>query len=155
MNTWRALGIHHGYNKPDDGSYDTPALITYAPTCFMLIESKVFNTVGLMDEKYFAYYDDTDFVYRACNLGYSMYYEPALTVLHKVSSSTGGDSAFYVYYSNRNKIYFIRKNFSGLLKYVALAYTFFTRIFYYIRFDKIKRKKLVQAISDGFKIPLN
>ncbi len=155
MNKWRALGIHYGDGKDDAAEYNVARHITYAPTCFMLIESSVFKKIGLMDEKYFAYYDDTDFVFRACKSGYKMYYEPAITVLHKVSSSTGGDSSFYVYYSNRNKIYFIRKNLKGLVKYFAILYTFFTRIFYYIRFDKVQRKKLVQALSDGFKIPVS
>ena len=141
MNQWRALGIHFGDGKKDAPEYNKAKYITYAPTCFMLIESSVFKTVGLMDEKYFAYYDDTDFVFRALKAGYKMYYEPSLTVLHKVSSSTGGDSTFYVYYSNRNKIYFSRKNLEGIVRYFALFYTLFTRIFYYIRFDAAQRKK--------------
>ena len=155
MNKWRALGIHYGDGKDDATEYNIAKYITYAPTCFMLIESSVFKTVGLMDEKYFAYYDDTDFVFRALKAGYQMYYEPTLTVLHKVSSSTGDDSTFYVYYSNRNKIYFIRKNLKGFVEYFAILYTFFTRIFYYIRFDKAQRKKIIQALSDGFKIPVS
>ena len=154
MNKWRALGTHYGFNKEDAPQYNIAKYITYAPTCFMLVESSVFKKTGLMDEKYFAYYDDTDFVFRACREGYRMYYEPAITVLHKVSSSTGGDTSFYVYYSNRNKIYFIRKNLKGFVKYFAILYTFFTRIFYYLRFDKVQREKLMQALKDGFKIPL-
>lgn len=154
MNKWRALGIHYGFNKKDGPQYNVPKHITYAPTCFMLVESSVFKKVGLMDEKYFAYYDDTDFVYRACQKGYKLYYEPAVTILHKVSSSTGGDSTFYVYYSNRNKLYFIRKNFKGFIKYFAIFYTFFTRIFYYLRFDNVRRKKLIDGLKDGFQMPL-
>ena len=154
MNKWRALGIHYGDGKADAPEYNIVKYITYAPTCFMLIESSVFKTVGMMDEKYFAYYDDTDFVFRALKAGYKMYYEPAVTVLHKVSSSTGGDSTFYVYYSNRNKIYFSRKNLKGVVKYFAILYSLFTRILYYIRFDAAQRKKLVQALKDGFKMPI-
>jgi len=155
MNKWRALGIHYGDGMDDAPEYNIAKYITYAPTCFMLIESSVFKKVGMMDEKYFAYYDDTDFVFRALKAGYKMYYEPVITVLHKVSSSTGGDSTFYVYYSNRNKIYFSRKNLKGIVKYFAILYTLFTRIFYYIRFDAAQRKKLVQALKDGFKIPVS
>ncbi len=155
MNKWRALGIHYGYNKEDAPEYSVPKHITYAPTCFMLVESSVFEKVGLMDEKYFAYYDDTDFVYRACEKGYRLYYEPAITILHKVSSSSGGDSSlFYIYYSNRNKLYFIRKNYSGFMKHFAIGYTFFTRITYYLRFNKEQRKKLVQALKDGMNYPV-
>lgn len=154
MNKWRALGIHYGYNKVDSPVYDVPQYITYAPTCFILVERSVFDKIGLMDAKYFAYYDDTDFIYRAVEQGYKLYYEPAVTILHKVSSSTGGDTTFYVYYSNRNKLYFIRKNYSGFLKYFAIGYTFFTRIFYYLRFNAEQRKKLVQALKDGMNYPV-
>ena len=154
MNKWRALGIHYGDGKNDAPEYNVAKYITYAPTCFMMVESSVFKTVGLMDAKYFAYYDDTDFVFRACEQGFKMYYEPVLTVLHKVSSSTGSNPTFYIYYSNRNKIYFIRKNLKGIVKFTALCITLFTRILYYLRFDKERRSKLVQALRDGFHMPL-
>jgi len=154
MNKWRALGVHYGDGKSDAPEYNVAKYITYAPTCFMFVESSVFKTIGLMDAKYFAYYDDTDFVFRAINAGYKMYYEPALTVLHKVSSSTGSNPAFYVYYSNRNKIYFIRKNLKGIVKLYAFFHTFFTRFFYYLKFDKQNKQKLLQGLKDGFRVPL-
>ncbi|NCU04762.1 MAG: glycosyltransferase family 2 protein [Chitinophagaceae bacterium] len=154
MNKWRALGIHYGYNKPDSAEYNSAKYITYAPTCYMLVERSVFDKVGMMDEKYFAYYDDTDFVYRSLNKGFKMYYDPSVTIIHKVSHSSGGDSSFYIFYSNRNKLYFIRKNFSGFLKWFAIGYTFFTRIFYWLRFNKEQRKKLIQALKDGMTYPV-
>lgn len=154
MNQWRALGIHYGDGKDDAPEYNKARYITYAPTCFMMIESSVFKTVGLMDAKYFAYYDDTDFVFRAIKAGYKMYYEPALTVLHKVSSSTGSNPTFYVYYSNRNKIYFIRKNLKGIVKLVAFATTLLTRTWYYIKFNKERKSKLWQALQEGFRMPV-
>lgn len=155
MNKWRALGIHYGYNKADAAIYNVPKHITYAPTCYMLVDVSVFQKIGMMDEKYFAYYDDTDFVFRACSAGYKLYYDPSVTIIHKVSHSSGGDSTFYIYYSNRNKLYFIRKNFSGFLKYFAIGYTFFTRIFYYLRFSSSQRKKLLEALKEGMAYPVS
>lgn len=154
MNKWRALGLHYGFNKPDAEEYNVAKYITYAPTCYMLVERSVFDKIGLMDEKYFAYYDDTDFVFRACVAGYKLYYDPSVTIVHKVSHSSGGDSTFYIYYSNRNKLYFIRKNFSGFQKYFAIGYTFITRIFFWLRFTKEQRKKLVQALREGLVYPV-
>jgi GT2 family glycosyltransferase len=122
----------------------------------MLIDKKVFEKAGLMDEKYFAYYDDTDFVIRAGKSGYTVYYEPSVYILHKVSSSSGGaDSLFYIYYSNRNKIYFARKNLKGLVKYFAISSAVLIRFFYLFRYDRMKRKKLIQAIKDGFRYPVS
>lgn len=152
MDRWRALGVHYGYNKKDEPKYNVAKHVTYSPTCFMLIKREVFDTTGIMDEKYFAYYDDTDFVLRATRLGYKIWYEPSLELLHKVSSSVGTNSPFYVYYSNRNKIYFIRKNFKGLHRYFALLYTLVSRIAFWLGFDKARKQKLAQGLKDGFKM---
>jgi GT2 family glycosyltransferase len=154
MDIQRALGVHYGDGKEDGPEFNSPKYITYAPTCFMLIKKEVFEKIGFMDEKYFAYYDDTDFVFRAIAAGIKMFYEPSVYVLHKVSSSAGTNSPFYVYYSNRNKIYFIRKNFKGINKYFSILYTFFARIVFYFKYDKTRKKKLIEGLRDGFKIPI-
>lgn len=152
----RALGVHFGMGKADRPEFNIPRHITYAPTCFLMVNASTFENVGYMDEKYFAYYDDTDFVMRAIKLGYSLWYEPSLTVLHKVSSSSGGDtSPFYIYYSNRNKIYFIRKNYTGVRKFALLGYTFLSRMLFYVKFKGIARKKLIEGLKNGFKISLH
>jgi GT2 family glycosyltransferase len=149
MDRWRALGVHDGYDKDDSSKFNQPHHISYAPTCFMLISGDVFKRIGFMDERYFAYYDDTDFVWRALKAGIKIYYEPSVSILHKVSSSSANDSTFYIFYSNRNKVYFIRKNLHGIRRYFALFYTFLSRTLFYLKFNKEKRKKLVQGIREG------
>lgn len=154
IDRWRALGVHYGYHKEDARHYNVARHVGYAPTCFMLIKKNVFEKVGLMDEQYFAYYDDTDFILRATKLGYKIFYEPRLVIFHKVSSSAGADSPFYVYYSNRNKIYFIRKNLKGFQRYFSILYTLTSRLIFFIRYDKARKQKLVQGLKDGFRMQL-
>lgn len=105
---------HTGLKEEDRGQYDVTRQISYAPTCFMLIDAAVFKRVGEMDEKYFVYYDDTDFVWRAVKQGKErMVYIPASRLWHKESVSVGGQmSDFAITYMNRNAVYFARKNFS-------------------------------------------
>lgn len=156
MDNWRALGVHYNEDNLQKEKLTISKHITYAPTCFMFIKKEIFDTIGIMDEKYFAYCDDTDFVYRACKEGFKLYYESSLTILHKVSSSSGGDnSLFYIYYSNRNKIYFIRKNYKGFRKYFSLFYTLLSRSYFYLKFDKERRVSLLKAIRAGFSMPIN
>lgn len=153
MDNWRALGVHYGYGKADAPKYNVGQYISYAPTCFMIIAKEVFEKAGYMDERYFAYYDDTDFVLRATKAGFKLYYEPSVSILHKVSSSGGGDlSAFYIYYSNRNKIYFIRKNLRGFKRFFAISYTLTARLFFWLKFNKAQKKELVKGLKDGFKM---
>ena len=55
---------HLGIGQPDLGQYNHLKYSDYAPTCFVLFDSKVFSEIGFMDEAYFVYFDDTDFFYR-------------------------------------------------------------------------------------------
>ncbi|TWR31178.1 glycosyltransferase family 2 protein [Mucilaginibacter pallidiroseus] len=145
--------IHVGEDEIDNGQYNTNAYYKYAPTCFMLISKQVFDKVGYMDERYFVYFDDTDFIYRAVNNGYKVLYVGKLEVLHKVSSTTGGyETPFGVYYTTRNRIFFIRKNLTMLTKVVALSYTLFTRIIKALRYDKQQLVQLKQGIKDGLEL---
>jgi len=106
-----------------------------------------------MDESYFVYYDDTDFIYRAVNKGYKIFYMPDLEVMHKVSSSTGGsESLFTIYYTNRNRVYFLRKNFKGVKKLLPLVYTLVTRVGKSLVYDKKQRESMWKAVFAGFKM---
>ena len=149
----KALGVHYGMKQKDAAQFNQARYVTYAPTCFLMVKTSVVEQIGLMDEKYFAYYDDTDFVYRAVKKGMKIWYQPSLQLMHKVSSSSGGDdSMFYIYYGNRNKLYFIKKHFKGVHKLYLYAYYLLTRFFYYLQFDGSKKKQLLKATTDGFKM---
>lgn len=156
IDNFKALGVHYGMKQKDTPSLNQPKYVTYAPTCFLAVHRSVIEAIGVMDERYFAYYDDTDFVLRAVRKGFKVWYEPSLYLSHKVSSSSGGDdSLFYIYYGNRNKLIFIRKHFSGLHKMYLFTYYLVVRfLFYYLKLDKERKKQLVKATKDGFKLPL-
>jgi GT2 family glycosyltransferase len=152
----KAIGVHYGMKQKDTPSLNEARYVTYAPTCYLAVHRSIIDEVGLMDERYFAYYDDTDFVLRALHLGYRIWYEPALHINHKVSSSSGGDdSLFYIYYGNRNKLIFIRKHYKGLHKLYLFTYYFIVRFFfYYLRFDPQRKRQLIKAAKDGLALPL-
>ena len=55
----------------------------------MLIRREVFESVGLMDEQYFLYYEETDFCLQALKAGWSCWYVPQSRVKHISGQSTG------------------------------------------------------------------
>jgi GT2 family glycosyltransferase len=68
-----------------------------------------------MDERYFVYADDVDFMYRALRSGVKLVYLHDAKLLHKVGYLTGGeDSAFSTFYGTRNRIFFLLKHFGVL-----------------------------------------
>jgi len=146
---------HYGIKELDRGQFDRQTHVGYAPTCFMMIASQVFGRVGRMDEQFFVYYDDTDFVWRMNRAGIRIRYVPESIVLHKVSTSTGGErSPFTLYYTNRNRIYFIRKNLRGWRKVFALSYMMATRMPRLGLLPPALGKRGWRGVADGFKMNL-
>jgi GT2 family glycosyltransferase len=86
----------------------------YASTCCLLVAPVVFRTAGLMDPDYFVYFDDVDFAVRANRKGFQYWVTPAVTLLHKANSLTGGtESPFALKWGSRNWVLISRKNHSG------------------------------------------
>lgn len=153
INAWTVRSPHYGIDQIDRGQCDAAKHVGYAPTCFMLLDVTVLQTVGQMDEQYFVYYDDTDFVWRMTSLGVRIRYVSETVVLHKVSSSTGGGhSPFSIYYTNRNRTYFIRKNLRGFRKVVALGYFLLTRIPQLGRMPRGLASRGWQGVKDGLRM---
>lgn len=124
----------YGIGKEDQGQFQKTKFVTYAPTCFMIIKKQVFSTIGLMDENYFVYFDDTDFVYRAIKKNHKILYFPDSVIYHNESTSTGKMSDFSIRFLSRNLIYFSLKNYSILYAFYILSlnvlYTLFVLCFF-------------------------
>lgn len=106
--------------------------------CCMMIHTNIIKKVGLLDETYFMYCEDTDFSIRLKRNGFEMLMVPEAKLWHKVSSSTGGDeSAFSLYYMTRNRLNYVKKYRKDLLP-TAYAFSIITR---YIRAFQYKMRK--------------
>jgi GT2 family glycosyltransferase len=57
----------------------------------MLIRRTALDTVGLLDEGFFLYWDETEFCLRLRQNGWMLAAAPESKVLHKVNASTGGN----------------------------------------------------------------
>jgi GT2 family glycosyltransferase len=72
-----------------------PAMVDWVAGASMLIRHSVIEDIGLMDERYFLYFEETDFCLQALNLGWEAWYVPSSRIIHYVGQSTGvvsGDS---------------------------------------------------------------
>jgi GT2 family glycosyltransferase len=128
---WAGLRVRHrGADTLDSGKYGEAVQVNYAPTCCILFRREVFGTVGLMDEAYFVYVDDLDFLYRAWKRGLKLFYVPGAKLWHKVSALTGAESPFSVRYNTRNRAYFSAKHLRGLA-YILTSVSFLA--WYYVQ----------------------
>ena len=104
-------GAHVGYGELDQGQHDSSCRIDFAPMCCMLIHRSVFDAVGLLDEAFFVYYEDTDYCWRMREHRIALGYWPHESLVHLVGGSTGGiDSPFTSFMAARNRLFFIKKH---------------------------------------------
>lgn len=68
---------------------EAPLEIDWVSGAFMMVRSAVFDDVGLLDESYFLYYEETDFILRAKRAGWSCWHVPQSRVVHLVGQSSG------------------------------------------------------------------
>jgi GT2 family glycosyltransferase len=61
---------------------------------FMMIRRETLAEVGLLDERYFMYAEDLDFCYRAKQMGWEVWYNAAVTILHYKGQSSQQRSKF-------------------------------------------------------------
>ncbi len=66
-----------------------PTRVDWLPGAALLIRRNVFETIGLMDESYFLYYEETDFCLTAARAGVECWYYPHARVMHIAGQSTG------------------------------------------------------------------
>lgn len=133
--------------------------ITFVSGCAMMISEKVFNDIGVLDDSYFMYYEDTDFCAKASEKGYKLLYQPKSVIYHKISASSGGDlSPFVLYWSTKNRIKFKNKFAYKVSKKNSIYFDVFnlisriTRIVIYIfKGDTKKAKAILKGYVDGIK----
>ena len=111
-----------GFGEEDNGQYDTPHSTPYAHGAAMMIKRGVIDEVGLMPECYFLYYEELDWSMMITQAGYEIWYEPACTIYHKESQSTGQNSPLRTYYITRNRLLLVKRNWNGISKYLSYCY---------------------------------
>lgn len=71
------------------GIADQPGPSDWVSGAAMMIRREVFDSIGLMDEDYFMYYEEVDFTARAARAGFSCWYVPASRVVHLIGQASG------------------------------------------------------------------
>lgn len=111
-----------GFGEDDHGQYDTPHPAPYAHGAAMMVKREVIDKAGFMPECYFLYYEELDWSMMIRRAGYDIWYEPACTIYHKESQTTGQASALRTYYVTRNRLLFVRRNNRSHTRYVTYLY---------------------------------
>ena len=146
-----------GCGEEDNGQYDTAHPTPYAHGAAMMVKREVIEKVGMMPNCYFLYYEELDWSMMIRRAGYEIWYEPACTVFHKESQTTGQQSPLKTYYITRNRLLFAQRNINGGEKYLTYIYIIglvaVRDILKYLCKGQINMAKAVmKGIKDFFKL---
>ncbi len=117
-------GLSIGRGRLEKGDrYNEEAEVFFASDCACLYRREMLEDIGLYDEDFFAYADETDMGWRAQLAGWKCAYNPGAIVYHFHSASAGSYSPFKAFLVERNRIWLAVKSFPISLLFFGQFYT--------------------------------
>lgn len=117
---------HYGNLKPaKKKKYSTPQKVFSNLGAAMMIRKSIIDDIGLFDEDFWCYYEETDFCHRMWLSGFEVWYYPVAVCFHAKGGTSGIYKQTYIQYHNyKNKLRSFLKNFS-LLHLIYILPVFF------------------------------
>ncbi|MBI4570588.1 MAG: glycosyltransferase family 2 protein [Chloroflexi bacterium] len=148
------LGLfrHTYHGKPDGPATRQRRELQTASFCCILLPARAFEAAGPLDERFFMYYEETDFLRRALARGYRLLYVPEAVVYHRESASSGGGwmTPFKQYYATRNRLYLVRKHARSRVRFAGFTLYFWaTRVPYLLRYALSGQRAMLKATLLG------
>jgi GT2 family glycosyltransferase len=98
------------FYETDDGQYSQLEEVFAACGASLLMRRSMVNEVGLLDDDFFIYYEDTDLSWRARLHGWKVVYSPEAYVRHIHCGTNTEWSPLFNYLTGRNRLAMVFKN---------------------------------------------
>lgn len=99
-------GSNHGVDEIDEGQFEKVYETDFTTGCCMIVPKRVIEDVGMLDENYYLYLEDSDWCRRIKRKGYKILYTPYGHLWHKVSQSSTVGGELNDYFITRNRLLF-------------------------------------------------
>jgi hypothetical protein len=96
--------FHLGKNEEDRGQYRDPHEVGWISGCAILVRRAVVEQVGAFDERFFIYWEETEWCIRTRKAGWRIVHVPAARVWHKGVQRDYQPKPSVTYYSTRNRL---------------------------------------------------
>lgn len=121
--TYRAALVTLVGRGEDDGpAFSMVREVDCVPGCSMLIARSAVETIGYLDDEFFAYHEDVDWCTRAREHGLRIVFAPEAKVYHRGGASLAKNENVVHYLLSRNTVLFARKH-ARLHQWLQLAVT--------------------------------
>ena len=105
---WRT--IHVGQNQPDQHQYPNPRIVDWISGCAILVRRDVVEQVGALDDRFFYYWEETEWCVRARRNRWQIWQVPQAKIWHKGVQRNYSPGPNVTYYAARNKLMMMKKH---------------------------------------------
>lgn len=108
----RGTWVRNGemFYEIDSGQYNSIEEVFAGCGASLLIRRTMLDQVGMFDDDFFMYYEDTDLAWRARLRGWQVFYAPQAIVRHVHCGTSQEWSPAFIYYTDRNRLAMVWKN---------------------------------------------
>lgn len=132
-----------GLRQVDDGkNWEKMEAVDYVCGAALLARREVFETVGLLEPKFFLIWEESDFCFRAKKAGFNTMTCPKAIIWHKVSASMVGGKPHSTYFWWRNRLLWIERNCTKLEKFRIFLMILFPDILHIYKLHMLKTFQL-------------
>ena len=118
---WRhADAVNLGAGARDEGQYPARK-VDLLNGCALLVRAAAIAQVGLLDERYFMYWEETDWCARMARAGWALWFEPSARIQHKAPLEHAAMSRAALYYTARNRLLFFGRHTPPLRRPLVMA----------------------------------
>lgn len=136
------VSFHRGVDEVDRSQFDQAKQTDFATGCCVLIRREVIESVGLLSEDLFLYWEDVEYSLRAVERGYRLLFQPKAVVWHdNAGSGDGAGSDISLYYQTRNRLVLAAKSGTWQGKRAALLLAW-----RYLQGKPVEQKAVIDAI---------
>jgi GT2 family glycosyltransferase len=119
---WLPVPRRVGSDEPASSIAPDARRVGYVCGCGMLVRRAVFERAGLLDERFYMYFEDADFCRRARAAGFAIWAAPRARMWHHVSRSAQRVAAASRERITMYRILFYRRHTTGLKRAAAAAF---------------------------------
>lgn len=141
---------HSGQNEPDQGQYNHPRQVDWISGCAILVRRETIEQIGVLDERFFYYWEETEWCLRAAKAGWRIFHVPEGKLWHKGVQRDYHPSPNVTYYSTRNRLLMMKKHHAPAQIWFMTGFRLFkTLISWTIRPRWTAQKEHRQAMWQG------
>jgi GT2 family glycosyltransferase len=145
-----------GLDEVDQGQFGHAVRpVDFVTGCALLIKMGLVEQVGLLDARFFAYYEETEWCVRVARAGFNILHVPQAQIWHKITPSARASSPAVHYYMTRNRLLFLKVTGAGpeawlhtlIVEYLRTLISWSVRARW--RHKRPHRSAMIQAIADA------